>query len=767
MSQYPADADFRIKPREVADKSSRETLSKAIRMALAVESEPVRRNTNTFNQNRYTAVRTIDDYEALKDRARAIKEKAIEQIESSVAVLRKVIEERGGHFYLAKDGADANAYILEVCQKHQAKLAVKSKSMTSEEIRLNGVLEGAGIEVAETDLAEFILQVADEQPSHIVAPAIHRSRERISKLFKDVFHPEQPLETGEDLTKFAREILRRKFLTADVGISGANIIDAETGTIVLVENEGNIRMVTQAPPVHIAVAGVEKIVPHWEDLAPFIELLAPSGTGQPLSQYTNILHPPLKMPSFSFDGRPRRERAFYLVLVDNGRLRMRHDTELKRALYCMRCSACLNVCPVFQVLGGHAFGGETYSGGIGGAWEAGTGSLEKARFSELCTGCSRCVRQCPVRIDIPWLNTVLHDRLNQLDGKGAAAEFFGKLFGSESRDREAGVEKQFFGNYATFAKAGSAFAPLSNGISALSPVRHLMEKMVGLDHRRRLPAFQKNTFTKKFAAWQKGREKSSGGKARPAKVLLFADIYTNFLHPESGMAAVKVLDALGIDVRLSDVPAEGRAALSQGMVETAARRANRVAHDLENEIDRGWKIVVPEPSVLALFRRDYKNLLNNNTLFEKLRENSLGAVEYLGHYLTENKIPLQAIFDANRFPPGKRLFYHGHCQRKSLGGIPDEGALFTELGFDVVSSKVECCGMAGSFGYKKEFYDVSMKIGEALFQQIRLADGENPRTIVTGGISCRHQIEEGVHRPVFHPMEVLEKILAAEGGGLS
>ena len=760
MSQRQFDSALQIKPREVANKSSKDNLTKAIRMALAIESEPVRLNTNTFNQNRYAAVQTIGDYEELKDRARAIKEKAIEQIESSVAVLRKAIEGRGGHFYLAKDAAEANAYIRDVCQKHDAKLVVKSKSITSEEIKLNPVLEAAGIEVAETDLAEFILQVADEQPSHIVAPAIHRSRERISKLFTETFHPKEPLETGEDLTRFAREILRKKFLTADVGISGANIIAAETGTIVLVENEGNIRMVTQAPPVHIAIAGVEKLVPRWKDLWPFIELLAPSGTGQPLSQYTHILHPPLNLRPFSFDGRPPKKREFYLVLVDNGRFDMRDDPELKQALYCVRCSACMNVCPVFQVLGGHAYGGETYSGGIGGAWEAGTGTLLNARFSELCTGCSRCVPQCPVRIDIPWLNTVLHDRLNQAEGKTAPAAFFGKLFGSEGRDQSASLEKQFFGNYASFAKMGSAFAPLSNTVSNLAPVRTIMEKAVGMHHQRLLPKFQKNTFRKQYLAWQKNQKPNSKKKVNAPKLLIFADIYTNFLHPESGMATVRVLDSLGIDVQRSEVLPEGRAALSQGMIETAARRAMIVARYLEKEIDAGRTIVVPEPSVLALFRRDYKNLLKNDNLFEKLQKNSFGAVEYLTRIFSRKEISPKNVFDAGQSPFGKRLFFHGHCQRKSLNGIMDEVGLFKAIGFDVTTSNVECCGMAGSFGYKREFYNVSMRIGEELFRQIRKADGDSPRILVTSGISCRHQIEEGVGRHVFHPMEVLEKVLA-------
>ncbi len=758
MSTHSNDEVFKIRPREVANKSKKGTLEKAIQMALAIESEPVRRNTNTFNQNRYKAVRTIEDYEALKAQARQIKERAIEQIETSVEKLKAAVEARGGHFFLARDANEASQRIRDICLQHQAKLVVKSKSITSEEIRLNPVLERAGIEVAETDLAEFILQVADEQPSHIVAPAIHRSRERISKLFKEKFHPEIPLETGEDLTKFAREILRQKFLTADVGISGANVIAAETGTLVLVENEGNIRMVTQAPSVHIAVAGVEKVVPAFEDLLPFVELLAPSGTGQPLSQYTHFLHPPIPLRPFSFDGRPEKPRTFYLVLVDNGRFEMRDDPVLKEALYCVRCSACMNVCPVFQVVGGHAFGGETYPGGIGGAWEAGTGTLANARFSELCTGCSRCVPQCPVQIDIPWLNTVLHDRLNQLDRKNALFSFWGKLLGSEGRDAQAPAQKQFFGNYASFVKLGSALAPISNQVSHFGPGAVLLEKVAGMSRRRSTPAFQRKTFKKQYANWKETRPEITSADASQ-KILVFADIYTNYLHPESGMATVKVLAALGASVDVSKVIPEGRAALSQGMVETAARRAKEVADYLMEKIDEGFTIVVPEPSVLALFRRDYKNLLPEKAVFEKIRQHSLGAAEFVPQFLQEKNSAPGDWFDASRLTPGKRIFLHGHCQRKSLKAGLEIQDILREIGFDVVQSNVECCGMAGSFGYKKQFYEISMRIGEELFRQIREADGDSPRILVASGISCRHQIEDGVGRHVFHPMEILEKTL--------
>ena len=766
MSKKTANGIFHVRPRDVANKASREVLIKSIEMALAMESEPVRRNTETFSQHTYSAIKEIEDYELLREQVRTIKEQAIDQVEESIKALQKAIEQRGGHFYLAKGGNDASVYIRDICKKHQAKFVVKAKSMTSEEIHLNRFLEEAGIEVAETDLAEFILQAADEQPSHITAPAIHRSRESISELFTEKFHPEEPLETGESLTNFARKILRQKFLTADVGISGANMIAADTGTIVLVENEGNIRMVTQAPSIHIAVAGIEKILPHWENLAPFIELLAPSATGQAISQYTNILHPPLKLRSFSFDGRPKREREFYLVVVDNGRFRMRDDEVLKEALYCIRCSACMNVCPVFQVLGGHAFGGETYSGGIGGAWEAGTGTLLNARFSELCTGCSRCVPRCPAKIDIPWLNMVLQDRLNQVENKrNVTSKFVGKLLGSKGYDKSASLEKQFFGNYSTIAKLGSTLSPFSNVVNSLAPVRSVMEKTVGLDHRRSLPRFSRRTFVKEFEVWQRKEKQKEKilfqikDKSQQINVLLFVDGYTNFIYPESGMAAVKIFNSLGINVALSKSFPDGRAALSQGMITTASVRAKETAYYLEKEIDSGWEIGVVEPSILALFHQDYKNLLDEEFIFEKIKQNSFGVVEFLFDFIEKNNIPLKKIFDVNKSSWGKRLFYHDHCQRKSQHAVVDIAKIFETIGFDVVTSDVECCGMAGSFGYKKEFYEVSMKIGEKLFNQIKEADGDSPRILTASGVSCRQQIKEGVGRNVFHPMEVLAEIL--------
>ena len=475
-----------ISPRSVADKSQKSAMLKAIRMALEIESTAVRHNTQTFNTGRYEAVAFIPDYNALKDRARAIKEDAIARLPQLLAQVEASVKRNGGHFFLAKDGNEASRYITQLCREHQVRLLVKGKSMTSEEVHLNHHLEEAGIEVAETDLAEFILQIADEQPSHVVGPAIHYSRERITALFKRKFQTDSALDTGEELTRFAREILRQKFLNAGAGVSGANFVTADTGSIVLVESEGNIRLTSYVPPLHIAIAGVEKVLPSRRDLAIFLELLAPSSTGQGLTSYTSVLTPPLTQAPVLSD-RPGAKREFHLVLIDNGRMRMREDAVLHEALYCIRCAACLNSCANFQTVGGHAFGGETYSGGIGGSWEAGTKDLLKARFNELCTGCTRCVNQCPVRIDIPWLNSNLRERINQIDA-AASSGLLQKALSAEAEDK-ATVPKIFFGRYDLFGKWGWRLAPLSNWMNELPVGRAMMERIAGVDQRRQLPAF--------------------------------------------------------------------------------------------------------------------------------------------------------------------------------------------------------------------------------------------------------------------------------------
>ena len=728
-----------IHPREVANKTSKEILYKAIDMALEVETEAIRLNTKTFNTNRYKAIAKLEDYDSLKDKARAIKEYSIQNMPELIEKVTASINKRGGKVFLAKTKNDATEYIKNVCKQHGAKLVVKSKSITSEEIGLNKVLEEEKIEVAETDLAEFILQVSKEQPSHIVAPAIHRSRERISKLFKEHFDTDKPLETGEELTEFARDILRQKFLKADIGISGANIIAADEGTILLVESEGNIRLTTQLPAVHIAVAGIEKIIPGKKDLGTFIELLAASGTGQSLTSYTNILEPPLNMPIFNLNGRQDTEREFHLVLIDNGRMNMCDDDELREALYCIRCSACMNSCANFQTVGGHAFGGECYTGGIGGAWTVGTtGNIEEGRFAELCTGCSRCVPNCPVRIDIPHLNTVIKQRLIKHDGG-------------------ASLQKLFFGNYSVLAKIEAITPGLANWVSNLNINRKILEKTVGFDKHRKIPNVPAKTLVKQFSEYRKYNKSALKKDTGLPETILLADLFTNYNNPHIGIATLEVFDKLGIPISLSKVMDDGRALQSQGLLEKATEKSIETSKYLFGLINEGKDVIVSEPSVLSIFRYDYQKLIENNEIFSALKEHTFDPIEYIEKLIRENKIDLTYHLKTNEKP---RLFYHGHCQMKTVNAGYVAYNFFKNLGFNISVSTVECCGMAGSFGYKKEFFELSKNIGNDLIQQITNSDSYDVETIIlASGTSCREQIGAELKNTIIHPVEFLKKIL--------
>ncbi len=752
----PAD----ISPRQVANKSEKRALLDAIRMTLSVQSPAVRRNTQTFNRNRYAATALLADYNELKDRARQIKENAIANLPALLRQLEASVRANGGHFYLAKTAADAGQHIRDLLLRHQARLVVKGKSITSEEIKLNHTLEEAGITVAETDLAEFILQVADEQPSHIVAPALHYSRERITALFKRKFSTDLPLDTGEELTKFAREKLREQFIAADAGISGANLIAADSGSLMLVESEGNIRMTTTLPPLHIAIAGIEKVVPSRTDFGTFIELLPRSGTGQPLTSYVSILHPPLKALSFAAPGKVAKPREFHMVLIDNGRGSMREDPVLSEALYCIRCSACLNSCANFETVGGHAFGGETYSGGIGGSWEAGTGKLLNARFSELCTGCSRCVTQCPVRIDIPWLNENLRQRMNFEQPASPAKSAFGAMTGSAPEDRVAPLQKQFFANYHVLAKAATRFSSLANASTRLPFARSLLESVVGLDRRRKLPAFPPKTWVQLHD--EQRRKKVHASKSGLPEVLMLADVFTNYGSPERGVAAMRMLRQVGLQVELSPSLPDGRAAISQGMIATARQQAKAMAEMLRPYLDKGTTICVLEPSVLAMLRSDYAHLLDDPAVVASFAHGKfLEPLQLVGSIAKDQHLDLGQLFSASRSHHSTRVFYHSHCQQRSCDAAWQTVEILKLCGFDVVTSSVECCGMAGSFGYKRDYYELSMAVGEDLFVQVRAAEVEGGlRTLVASGTSCHEQLWAGMGRKVMHPAELLVGTLA-------
>jgi L-lactate dehydrogenase complex protein LldF len=361
--------------------------------------------TTKFIGLRREAFGEFPEGEALRDQARAIKEATLQRLDHYVEMLIERVEARGGHVHYAATPEEARRIVLDIAHRTGARMVVKSKSMATEEIHLNSVLEAEGITPVETDLGEYIIQLAHERPSHIIAPAIHKTKGQVAALFeRKLGRPAEP--DPEVLTRIARAELRQKFLDADMGISGANFAVAETGTVVLVTNEGNGRMVTSLPRVHVALMGVEKVVPSMTDLAVFLSILAKSATGQKLSVYTSLVNGPRR------GGELEGPEEFHLVLLDNGRIRQ-IGGPLRESLFCLRCGACLNVCPVYRQIGGHAYG-YTYPGPIGILLTAmlnGPGSVKDlAHASSLCGACADA---CPVRIDIPRMLVELRKEVDE------------------------------------------------------------------------------------------------------------------------------------------------------------------------------------------------------------------------------------------------------------------------------------------------------------------------------------------------------------------
>ena len=369
----------------------------------------LRHATGLFGERRLAAARGLANWEELRAQARAVKDDVLLHLDQYLAEFVAHAEARGAQFHWARDAAEANRIVCRLARERGARTIVKSKSMTTEETHLNAALEAEGFEPVETDLGEYIIQLAGETPSHIIVPAIHKTKRQIAQLFTAKLGLE-PTDDVARLTGTARETLRERFARADLGITGVNFGVAETGTILILENEGNIRLTTSLPRTHVAVMGIEKIVPRFADLEVFLKLLPRSGTGQHLTTYQSLI-----------TGTKRRAddegpEELHIVLLDNGRSRMLAHPVTRQSLACIRCGACLNACPVYQQIGGHAYG-SVYPGPIGAVITPQLVGLGKAAQLPYASSlCGACREVCPVKIDIPEL--LLHLRAAITEGAG-------------------------------------------------------------------------------------------------------------------------------------------------------------------------------------------------------------------------------------------------------------------------------------------------------------------------------------------------------------
>lgn len=445
-------------------------------------------------QSRLTGVREVmieelGNWEEWRELSESIRKHTIENLDYYLYELSENVTKKGGHVFFAQTANEANEYIVSIVKKKQAKKIVKSKSMVTEEIGLNHVLEAEGCDVIETDLGEYIIQLAEDPPSHFLAPALHKNRDQV----RDVFHEKRGYTKSskpEELTLFAREQLRNEFLSADIGITGCNFAIAESGTVSIVTNEGNAEMVTTYPKTHIAVMGMERLAPTWKEFDILVSMLARSAVGQKLSTYVATLTGP--RGENEVDG----PEEFHLVILDNGRSKM-IGSEFQSALHCIRCAACLNVCPVYRHIGGHAYG-SIYSGPIGAVISPILGGYDE--YKELpfaSTLCSACTDACPVKI--PLHDLLLKHRQNIVEKEGKvpipekmAMQAFKMATTSESL-------------YNVSTKSASLMSKLITKDEKISNGPFLLKEWT---KSRDLPALSKN----RFRDWFKNRDKGGSQK---------------------------------------------------------------------------------------------------------------------------------------------------------------------------------------------------------------------------------------------------------------
>ncbi len=421
------------------------------------------RKTINFNIGKYNAAvkngkLQFADLPTARERAKNVKWKAIENLDKHLEDFEMNFIKRGGKVIWAETAEQAREEILAICKAKNCKTVVKSKSMATEEIHLNDFLHENNIESVETDLGEYIQQLDDEPPYHIVTPAMHKSKEQVAQLFHDKLGS-SPTLSPEELTLVARDKLRQKYLEAEVGITGANFIIADIGGIAVTENEGNARLSTSFPKTHIALVGIEKVLPSINDLALFWPLLATYGTGQQITSYNTIFTGPRQ------EGETDGPEEMYVIFLDNGRTNILQDVEARESLYCIRCGSCLNACPVYKNIGGHTYK-TTYSGPIGAVITPHLQGIEKYMHLSFASSlCGNCTEVCPVRINLHelllhnrhkaveehhttgaeklgwfgWKQACLSRRMMNLVGGKTKNLVIGKLFGNAWGDDERGL----------------------------------------------------------------------------------------------------------------------------------------------------------------------------------------------------------------------------------------------------------------------------------------------------------------------------------------
>jgi L-lactate dehydrogenase complex protein LldF len=688
-----------------------------------------------YPEARAKAYENAGDIETLRDTVRQMKIATVAQIEEMADRFETEATKRGVKVFRAKTGEDLNAYLVDLCKKKGVKRIVKSKSMASEEVHLNPHLEAAGIAVTETDLGEWIVAIAGQKPSHMVIPAIHLNRFQVAEYFTKELKEAIPPDI-DVMVRVARKELREKFLRADMGISGANFAIAENGAIGLVTNEGNARMVTTLPRIQVAILGYEKLIPTIRDAATILKVLPRSATAQLMSSYMTMVSGPTPV-MVKRDGKWVEEtKEMHIILLDNGRLKAAKDKKFREIFQCVRCASCLNVCPVYTLIGGHVYG-HIYAGGIGAILTALLhGMKEFEQFHELCIGCRRCTTICPGKIDIPGLIEEL--RIRKVNEKGLP------FLLKQAFENVISNRKLF---HSLLRLAAISQKPFQSG----RLIRHLPLFLAGLAKDRSLPAIAAEPLRDRIGKIAKKISKPE------KRVAFFGGCTIDFVFPETGESVIKVLQDLNMEVIFPEGQSCcGKPVIAMGDVETTKKIARENIKALE-EMNPDV-IIAACPTCTESLQR-YAELLKEDAEWGPKAEAMTKKVREFCSFVAEE---YEMRGRLTKSEGGPKVTYHDSCHMKRVLMIDKEPRQLLEAaGCEVVEMKDadKCCGMSGIFGVK--YAELSMPILEQKIGNIRETGAGIAACACSG---CMVQIQGGLDKQLpgvrmMHVADILaEKI---------
>ncbi|MDY6820008.1 MAG: LUD domain-containing protein [Deferribacterota bacterium] len=663
------------------------------------------------------------DFNALRESVGKLRLDLLNNIETLSREFIDNASKAGCYIYKAKNGVDAARYIINVCRKHNAKKVIKSKSMTAEETDLNRYIEFAGIERAETDLGEWLIQLCNEKPSHMVIPALHKNRKQVAAVLSKAAKKSIDENDTKQMVEIARRILRSSFFDADVGITGANILIASSGSSVIVTNEGNGRLTSTIPPVHIVIAGYDKIVDNFSSASKILKILSKSTTGQHFSSYVTMV----KGCNESLKNKGQKKEVHY-VLLDNGRLSLLRHPILKDVFKCIRCGSCANVCPVYEVVGGHIFG-DIYVGPIGLILTALYHTEKKALdLFDMCIGCKACSENCPSNIDLESIITYLKLSLSEKYHKGKIMKAinnisFARPFLMDQSFRLVRVVERPFleedGNY----------------IKSDLP---LIKKDF-----RKLPSVKKKSFTEIY-------NKDFYKENIKNDVFFYPGCMIEYIYPDIGIDLVKFLDRLGVGVDIPKNPACcGMPLIHQGDKSNAFKLIRKLIKSLGYPRLYSAYITLC-PTCAVAFISEVSYFVQDDPSLYKFSQHLKNNTKSLNMFLEENGFDLTLNLD-------KKVTYHIPCHLRRGQNTSSEGLIRKLAGdkYIPMSDSDVCCGFGGTFSVS--YRDVSNVI---INKKLNNIFDTNCDIVITDCPACIMQIDgalkkKGSNKTVKHLSEIL------------